>query len=93
MLFAHAIDAYVLVMPMVPAEALAQADDWKDFAALARSGSLNDKLGYHPQLADVLLLIGFIGFLVSGICHSMSRAPLVAHRDPRISEALVFENM
>ena len=93
MLFAHAIDAYVLVMPMVPGEALAQADDWKDFAALARSGDLNDKLGYHPQIADILLLIGFIGFLVSGICYSMSRAPLVAYRDPRISEGLVFENM
>ena len=93
MLFAHAIDAYVLVMPMVPAEALAQADDWKDFAALARSGVLDDKLGYHPQIADVFLLVGFVGFLISGICYSMSRAPLVAHRDPRISEALVFENM
>ena len=91
MLLAHAVDVYLLIMPTVPAEALANASDWADFAAGARSGSID--VGYQPQLTDLLLLIGFFGFLVSGICRSMTKAPLVAARDPRISEALAFENM
>ena len=51
MLLAHAVDVYLLIMPTVPAEALANASDWADFAAGARSGSID--VGYHPQLTDL----------------------------------------
>jgi hypothetical protein len=42
---------------------------------------------------DMILCVGLVGLFIAAILWAMSRAALIPERDPRLKEALSFENV
>ena len=51
------------------------------------------ELGWSPSLVDVTLVLGLLGLMAGVTIRRMGRASLVPIRDPRLHEAVRFENM
>ncbi len=84
------VDVYWLLMPMVPEEALAHAESWAQLQSEVSAGTLD--LGWNLSILNVTALIGAFGLLVCGTFFFLGRASLAPTSDPRLSEALAFEN-
>ena len=50
-------------------------------------------LGFHPHLVDLACVLGLGGFFVAGMARRLRACALVPTHDPRLHEALAFENM
>lgn len=84
------VDIYWLVMPTVPEAALAHAESWDQLAQLAEQGTL--PLGWNPSILNITALVGALGLLVAGTFFFLGRAALSPTHDPRLSDAMAFEN-
>ncbi|MCH2140631.1 MAG: hypothetical protein MK100_06300 [Phycisphaerales bacterium] len=84
------VDVYWLLMPMVPEEALAHAESWAQLQSEVSAGTLD--LGWNLSILNFTALIGAFGLLVCGTFFFLGRASLAPTSDPRLSEALAFEN-
>ncbi len=84
------VDVYWLVMPMVPEVALAEATSWDELQSAAAAGEL--AIGWNPSILNLTALLGSIGLVVCGTFFFLGRASLAPTADPRLSEALAFEN-
>ena len=87
MLFMHVIDLYYLIMPPKPEAEMAAAETYTELAdSFADMG-----VGWH--LMDLTTLVGLGGLFLAGTCYLMRDKSLLCEKDPRLSEALAFENM
>ncbi|MFK7960451.1 MAG: quinol:cytochrome C oxidoreductase [Phycisphaerales bacterium] len=84
------VDLYLLVHPKVP-YAIETAESLNEIRELASTDPL--KVGFSPHLIDITLLLGLIALFVAGTAWRLRGVSLVPSRDPRLSEALNFENM
>lgn len=91
LLLVQFLDIYLLVMPAISGADLASAVSYPALAARAASGDLD--LGFHPGLIDLTCVIGALSLLVGLTARRLGQVPLVPVRDPRLPEALAFENM
>ncbi len=90
MLLMHFVDVYWLVMPHVPADALANAQTYQELEQLtADSGSL----GFAPHLLDLTCLVGMLGVFIAITALRLRKCALMPMQDPRLSESLSFENI
>ena len=91
LLLMHYVDMYWLVMPVVPAHEMAAATTIVGLeATLVRDGI---DLGYHPHLVDLTCLLGVAGLFMASVVHRLRACALIPLHDPRLSEALSFENV
>lgn len=88
MMFVHYIDIYWMVMPRIPPQ-LHEAASYEELAKIVTP----EDVGYGWHLLDLTLLVGLMGVFVAATAAILRRASLVAERDPRLPEALAFENM
>ena len=84
------VDIYWLVMPSVPEAALEHATSWDQLATQAAQGTL--PLGWNPSVLNLTALLGMLGLVVAGTFLYLGRAALAPTHDPRLPEALAFEN-
>lgn len=91
MLIMHFLDLYLAIMPEIPINYLATAESIPAFQAAVAAGEVD--LGWAPSLIDVTLVLGLVGLLAAATVRRLGRASLVAERDPRLHEALHFENL
>lgn len=84
------VDVYWLIMPMVPEAALAHAESWDQLQTEAAAGTLD--LGWNLSILNLTALIGSLGLVVCGTFFFLGRASLAPTNDPRLPEALAFEN-
>ena len=57
----------------------------------AAAGIVN--VGFHPSLLDLACLVGFGGVYLAMTVRRLGAANLLPTRDPRLKEALAFENL
>ena len=89
LLVMHFMDLYLAVMPEVPTKMLEKAT-----SLTAWQGEVTPaELGWSPSLVDVTLVLGLLGLMAGVTIRRMGRASLVPIRDPRLHEAVRFENM
>jgi hypothetical protein len=91
MIVLHYVDVYWLVMPQVPAEQIAAATTLSELQSMIETDALD--LGFHPHLVDLACVLGLGGFFVAGMARRLRACALVPTHDPRLHEALAFENM
>ena len=82
------VDMYWLVMPVVPETAIENADS---YTQLAETVSANE-LGYGFNLLNITCLLGMISLVFGGTLLNLRQCTIVAISDPRLDEALHFEN-
>jgi hypothetical protein len=92
-LLMHAVDMYWLVMPTVPAGAMASPDATSLAALSELVAGAGDTLGFEPHLIDLTCLLGLFGFFMAGLAQQLKHCLLVPAGDPRLGESLAFENM
>ena len=85
------VDIYWLVMPVVPEEAIAEATTYNQLAGWAAAGEID--IGYGWSLLNFTCLLGMIMLLCGGTLINLRSCNLVAIADPRLEEALHFENV
>ena len=91
MLLHHLIDTYWMVMPVVPADILREAESYRAFAeAVEADPSI---AGWSPSLMDLAALVGLGGIMIGSTAKRLSGCALIPVRDPRLGESLAFENM
>ncbi|MDP7070666.1 MAG: hypothetical protein QF561_04890 [Phycisphaerales bacterium] len=84
------VDVYWLVMPVVPEAALAEASSWEQLQSEAAAGTL--LLGWNPSILNLTAVLGSLGLVVCGTFFFLRQASLAPTSDPRLSEAVAFEN-
>ena len=84
------VDMYWLVMPVVPEEALAQATSYNQLAGWASEGEI--EIGYGWSILNFTCLFGMVAMVCGGTLINLRSCNLVATADPRLNEALQFEN-
>jgi hypothetical protein len=87
MMLMHLVDLYWLIMPQVPAEAVAAAPNYPALAEQFRDLTIS----LHP--AHALFVVAFIALAAAGMLTAMKSRSLVPIKDPRLREALAFENV
>jgi hypothetical protein len=90
MLCMFIVDVYWLLMPMVPEVALAEATSWDQLQSGVEAGTIT--IGWNPSVLNLTALLGSLGLVVCGTFFFLGRASLVPTADPRLNEALAFEN-
>ena len=80
------LDTFWLVMPVVPAD-IYEAKSYMDLVETHSGDSTNI---FNP--INYTMLAGFVGIFGWMTIRRMRSVPLVAERDPRLHEALAFEN-
>ena len=95
MLAMHYIDLYWLTMPQVPIDHMAVAPTYGNFVNTVESMTQEGRspVGYGWHLLDLTCLIGLLGVFVAVTAWRMRNISLVAVHDPRLPEALAFENI
>jgi len=88
----HFVDLYLAVMPEMPIKMLADAPSLEAFKAAAVADPAQH-LGWKPSLVDVTLVLAFLAIGTAFTARRLGQASLVPERDPRLHEALRFENM
>ena len=88
MLVIHYVDVYWLTMPRIPPQ-IDEVSTFSELAAVVQPA----QVGYGWHLLDLTCLIGLAGVYVAATAAILRRASLVPERDPRLPEALAFENM
>lgn len=89
MLLMHLVDCYWLVMPIIPSAELVAAPTTGVF----ETDVTKAELGFAPAISDLLAVLGVAGIYVAGTIHRMTGHALAPTGDPRLGEALAFENM
>jgi len=84
------VDIYWLVFPVIPEEAIAEASSYNELANLVTSGDVS--VGYGFTLLNFTCLFGMFALLCGGTLINLCSCNLVATADPRLDEALHFEN-
>jgi len=90
LLLMFCIDMYWLVMPVIPEEALAVATSYSQLAKQVTAGEVS--VGYGWSIVNVTCLIGMVLLVCGGTLLNLRKCNLVATADPRLDEALHFEN-
>jgi hypothetical protein len=87
MLFMQAVDLFYLVMPVVPHDALHEAESYTQVAARFADVSI----GLTP--VHIMAAVGMLSLLLAGTAINLRKGPLIPVRDPRLDESLAFENI
>jgi hypothetical protein len=82
------VDIYWLVMPVVPEEAISSAKTYNELA----SNITASEIGYGFSIVNFTCLIAMVSMVLGGTLINLRRCNLVATEDPRLGEALHFEN-
>ncbi len=85
------IDICWLILPEVPEKALATAKTYNELANLVSSGEVS--VGYGFSLLNVTCILGMMSLLIGGTFLNLRSYNLVALKDPRLDEAINFENV
>lgn len=93
MLVMHLIDLYWLVMPEIPSAAEFESVGQSMPLLRERVESGEIGVGWDPSLLDLACVVGLAGLAVAAVIGRMRRVRLLAVRDPRLGEAIAFENM
>jgi len=88
----HYVDIYLLVMPYIKGSDLLAATSYPALIAAIDAGEVSVSFSV-PTLLDLSLWIGMLGLMVGMTARRLGTAPLVPVGDPRLDEALAFENM
>ncbi len=88
MMVIHYVDVYWMVMPKVPPQ-ITEVGSYGELLDVVRS----EDVGYGWHLLDLTCLVGLLGVYAAATAAIMRRASLIPERDPRLPEALAFENM
>lgn len=89
MVLMHAVDLYWLTMPVIPMDILHDAPTMDVLRAQVNSADVN----FAPHLIDLTFVLGMAGLLAAGTARRLSQCSLIPEHDPRLHEALAFENM
>ena len=79
---------YWLVMPVVPETAIENAESYNE---LANTITANE-IGYGFNIVNITCLIGMVSLVLGGTLLNLRKCNLIATSDPRLDEALHFEN-
>ena len=90
MLLMFFVDIYWLIFPVIPETALAEATSYNQLSDWVTSGDVS--VGYGFNLVNFTCLIGMCALLAGGTLFNLRSCNLVASADPRLDEALHFEN-
>jgi len=90
MVLMYFVDIYWLVFPVIPEAAIAEATSYNELAGLIASGEVS--VGYGFTLVNFTCLFGMFALLCGGTLINLHSCNLVASADPRLDEALHFEN-
>ena len=82
------VDMYWLVMPVVPETAIENAESYNE---LANTITANE-IGYGFNIVNITCLIGMVSLVLGGTLLNLRKCNLIAISDPRLDEALHFEN-
>jgi hypothetical protein len=82
------VDIYWLVMPVVPEEAIATATSYNELANNITAA----EIGYGFTILNFTCLVGMVALVLGGTLINLRKCNLVATSDPRLGEALHFEN-
>jgi hypothetical protein len=82
------VDIYWLVMPIVPEEAIAAAGSYNELAENITAS----EIGYGFSVLNFTCLVGMYLLVLGGTLLNLRKCNLVATADPRLDEALHFEN-
>ena len=91
LLLMYFVDMYWLVMPRIPEDAIAVATSYGQLADQVTAGEVS--VGYGWSVVNFTCLIGMIALVCSGTLLNLRKCNLVATSDPRLDEALHFENV
>jgi len=83
------VDMYWLVMPVVPETAIEHATSYNQLAETVTA----EQIGYGWNLMNLTCLAGMVLLVCGGTLLNLRKCNLVASGDPRLGEALHFENM
>lgn len=84
------VDIYWLVMPVVPEAAIEEATTYNELAQWVESGAVS--VGYGWNILNFTCLLGTVSLVCGGTLLNLRKCNLVAIADPRLDEALQFEN-
>ena len=84
------VDICWIVLPVVPEAAMAAATTYNELARQVASGEVS--VGYGFSIVNVTCLVGMMACLTGGTIFNLRSYNLVANKDPRLDEALSFEN-
>jgi len=97
MLFMTVVDMYWLVKPDVPEDKIAAytADHQPTHTTYHTfmENLTNADVGFVPTVLDVTCAVGLLSLLLAGTYWRLGRASLLPEQDPRLHEALAFENI
>ena len=82
------VDMYWLVMPVIPEHAIEIATS---YAGLQNTVTANE-IGYGFNIVNVTCLLGMVSLVLGGTLLNLRNKNLIASGDPRLAEALHFEN-
>jgi hypothetical protein len=82
------VDMYWLIMPVVPEHAITTAKTYNELASNVTSA----EIGYGFSPLNFTCLIGMLALVLGGTLINLRKCNLVATEDPRLNEALHFEN-
>ena len=88
LLLMFCVDIYWLVMPVVPEHAIEVAKTYNELA----NNITASEIGYGFNVLNFTCLIGMVSLLLGGTLINLRKCNLVAIADPRLNEALQFEN-
>lgn len=89
MLCMAVIDIYWLVKPDVPEDLIRTAGTYAEFSAAATA----ERVGFNPNILDVCCLLGLAMLVIAGTFKRLGGCSLIPEHDPRLHEALAFENV
>jgi hypothetical protein len=84
------VDIYWLVFPVIPETAMSEASSYNQLVEMVSSGAVS--VGYGFTLVNFTCLIGMFALFCGGTMINLRSCNLVASSDPRLDEALHFEN-
>jgi len=90
MVLMFCVDVYWLVMPVIPEEAIAEASSYSQLAEQVALGNVS--VGYGWNILNFTCVLGMLLLVCGGTLMNLRKSNLVAIADPRLGEALHFEN-
>ena len=82
------VDIYWLIMPVVPEHAITTAKTYNELA----NNITNAEIGYGFSILNFTCLIGMLALVLGGTLINLRKCNLIPTADPRLGEALHFEN-
>lgn len=91
LLFMFFVDICWIVLPVVPEAAIADATSYNQLFNQVASGEVS--VGYGWSILNLTCLVGMVSLVWGGTLLNLKKCNLIATADPRLGEALHFENM